>query len=126
MAGSVLVIDDDPSIVHLLKEDLESEGYHVDQGYDGQMALQLARTNQPDLIIMDVNMPMINGLKALEYLRGLEETKGIPIIFLTGETSDRVTPTLENSARVAHLKKPIDLEHLNSMVREYIDKYPAR
>ena len=125
MSDSVLVIDDDPSIVHLLKEDLESEGYRVYEGYDGQMALQLARKNRPSLIIMDVNMPVINGLKALEFLRGLEETKTIPIIFLTGEASDNVFPSLESAPRVAHLKKPIDLEHLNSMVRAYIDKYPV-
>ena len=124
MIESILVIDDDPTLVHLLKENLESEGYRVYEGYDGQMALQMARKNHPNLIIMDVNMPMINGLKALEFLRSLEETKAIPIIFLTGEASDNVFPLLENAPRVAHLKKPIDLEHLNSMVRTYIDKYP--
>ena len=126
MSKSILVIDDDAAIVHLLKEDLEAEGYFVLEGYDGQMALQLARKNRPHLIIMDVNMPMVNGLKALEYLRSLEETKSIPIIFLTGEVSDRVFPNLETAPRVAHLKKPIDLDHLNSMVRAYIEKFPVK
>lgn len=123
MSETILVIDDDPSIVNLLKEDLEMEGYVVLQGYDGQMALQMARQNKPRLIIMDVNMPLINGLKALEFLRGLQETKNIPIIFLTGEASGRVFPSVENAPRVAHLKKPIDLENLNSMVRQFLEKY---
>jgi DNA-binding response OmpR family regulator len=52
MPLTILVIDDDPSIVHLLKEDLELEGYTVLEGYDGQMALQLARSSRPNLIIL--------------------------------------------------------------------------
>jgi CheY-like chemotaxis protein len=122
---TILVIDDDPSIVHLLKEDLVAEGYTVLEGYDGQMALQMARQSRPDLIVMDVNMPLINGLKALEFLRGLEATRNIPILFLTGEASGTVAPQLSAAPRVAHLKKPIDLEHLNSMVRQFIKQYPV-
>jgi CheY-like chemotaxis protein len=125
MASTILVVDDDTSIVHLLKENLEQEGYRVKTGYDGQMALQLAKSAKPSLIIMDVNMPMINGLKALEYLRALPETKSIPILFLSGETSSHVIPALGEASRVAHVKKPIDLEDLNSLVRELLSKYPA-
>jgi CheY-like chemotaxis protein len=125
MTATILIIDDDPSIVNLLKEDLETEGYRVIQGYDGQMALQLARSSRPNLIVMDVNMPMLNGLKALEYLRNLNETRAIPIIFLTGEASQSVFPSVQAASRVAHLKKPIDLEHLNSMIRQFLEKYPT-
>ena len=121
---TILVVDDDPSIVHLLKEDLEAEGYRVLEGYDGQMALQTARMTPPDLIVMDVNMPMLSGLKALEYLRASEETKRIPVLFLTGEASSRVAPQLSNEPRLAHVKKPIDLDDLNSLVRQILEKYP--
>jgi two-component system, chemotaxis family, chemotaxis protein CheY len=124
MAATILVIDDDPSIVHLLKENLEQEGYRVLQGYDGQMALQIAKSSKPNLIIMDVNMPLINGLKALEFLRGLPETKTIPILFLSGESSSTLIPSLEAAPRVAHVKKPIDLDDLNSLVRQLLQKYP--
>jgi len=125
MSHTILVIDDDPAIVHLLKENLEIEGYNVLEGFDGQMALHLARERRPNLIIMDVNMPVTNGLKALEFLRGAQETSAIPILFLSGESSANVFPALENAPRVAHLKKPIDLEHLNSMVRDFLQKYPV-
>jgi two-component system, chemotaxis family, chemotaxis protein CheY len=125
MVATVLVIDDDASIVHLLKEDLEAEGYKVLEGYDGQMALQLAKSAKPQLIVMDVNMPMINGLKALEHLRSLPDTQRIPILFLSGEASSRIAPALENAGRVAHVKKPIDLDDLNSLVRQLIEKYPT-
>ena len=125
MAKTVLVVDDDSSIVHLLKEDLELEGYKVLEGYDGQMALQLARSAHPHLIILDVNMPLLGGLKALEYLRESSETQRIPVLFLTGEASANVAPNLTIQPRVAHVKKPIDLEDLNSLVRQLIEKYPT-
>ncbi len=123
--STILVVDDDATIVHLLKENLTELGYEVVEGYDGQAAMQLARTAKPALIILDVNMPMINGLKALEFLRNDEDTKNIPILFLTGETSSRLEPTLTSAPRVSHVKKPIDLEDLNSIVRQLIEKYPS-
>ena len=125
MNSTILVVDDDASIVHLLKENLEELGYRVLEGYDGQTALQLAKSATPNLIILDVNMPLINGLKALEFLRGLAETKNIPILFLTGETSSKLEPTLVAQPRVAHVKKPIDLDDLNSIVSQLLKEYPT-
>jgi CheY-like chemotaxis protein len=122
---SILVVDDDPSIVNLLREDLTEEGYKVFCGYDGQMAIQLARRERPNLIILDVAMPMTNGLKAFEYLRTCEDTRQIPVIFVSGEMSRDIFPLIESAPRVAHLKKPMDLEHLNSMVRQFLAKYPV-
>jgi CheY-like chemotaxis protein len=125
MPKTILVVDDDSSIVHLLREDLEIEGYKVIEGYDGQMALQQARISKPNLIILDVNMPLLGGLKALEYLRQSPETQTIPVLFLTGEATANVAPTLAKEPRVAHVKKPIDLEDLNSLVRQLLEKYPT-
>jgi twitching motility two-component system response regulator PilH len=124
-AARILVVDDDPSIVALLKEDLQQEGYDVSCGYDGQAAIQMARKTRPSLIILDVNMPMTNGLKAFEFLRKNEETSRIPVIFVSGELSKDVFPMIEAAPRVAHLKKPMDLEHLNSMVRQFLHQYPV-
>jgi len=120
-----LVIDDDPSIVNLIKENLESIGYQVSCGYDGQAAIQLARQLSPNLIIMDVNMPMTNGINAFKFLRAAKETAHIPVIFVSGELSKDVYPMISSASRVAHLKKPMDLDHLNSMVHSFITRYPA-
>jgi len=125
MPKTVLVIDDDPSIVNLLKEDLEAEGYRILMGYDGQAAIHISNTSRPDLIILDVNMPLLGGLKTLEYLRESRVTRNIPILFLTGEASSNVAPHLESAPRVAHVKKPIDLDDLNSLVRQLLEKYPV-
>jgi DNA-binding response OmpR family regulator len=121
----ILVIDDDPALVNLLRENLEMEGYKVIFGLDGHLGLQAARRENPDLIVLDVAMPMLNGIKVFQYLRDTEGTRNIPVIFLSGELSKDVYPIVENSPRVAHLKKPADLEQLNGMVREFLRQYPV-
>ena len=64
MAKTILIIDDDPEVVRLLQTAMKDEGYAVVTGHDGQMALNLARTHKPSLMIMDVQMPMTSGLKS--------------------------------------------------------------
>src|SRR5262249_3923208 len=119
-------VDDDPFIVKLIQEFLEMEGYGVSCAYDGQAALQLAKAAKPDLIILDVNMPYVNGLRALEFLRGLESTRNIPVLFLSGETSAKLEPDLSTAPRVSYVKKPIDLQDLHSIITHLLEKYPAQ
>ncbi len=116
----ILIVDDDMDVIRVLKESLEVEGYGVMVGFDGQMAVNLARKQKPDLIILDVTMPMTNGFKALEFLRKFPETAGIPVIFLTGVSSQDVYPHLVKHTRVAHLKKPLDLADLHSVLSEFL------
>jgi len=123
MTDTILIIDDDPDIVRLLEQDMQDEGYAVVTGHDGQMALNLAKSCRPELIIMDVQMPMTSGLKALEFLRKTPETKDVPILFLSGARSDLIYPAIANAPRVAFIKKPIDLEQINSLVRQLLEKY---
>lgn len=123
-ARQILVADDDPAIVRLLEENLKELGHTVLCAYDGQMAVRLAREHRPHLVILDVNMPMTNGLKAFEYLRSTEDTARIPVIFITGELSKNVYPQIVGASRVAHVKKPFDLENLNSLVTQFLSQYP--
>ena len=120
MSAKILVVDDDPTIVQMLKAGLEDEGYAVIEGFDGAMALQLAIARRPDLLIMDVNMPMTSGLRALEFMRQNSQTTEIPVLFLTGAASSTVYPSVENDSRVTFIKKPVDLEELFSLVRQLL------
>src|SRR5689334_3447866 len=104
---TIIVIDDDKHLVSLLKDYLEGAGFLVYTGYDGQMALPLARSHEADLIILDVDMPVTSGLKALSFLRADDDTKTIPVILLTGVASGSVFPAIEGLPRVSHLKKPV-------------------
>jgi len=120
---TLLLIDDDIPMIQMLREALEMEGYRVITGFDGQMALQMACTYKPNLIIMDVNMPMTNGLKALEFLRNIPDTARIPIIFVSGETSSSIYPAIESAQRVAFIKKPVEIDDLLSMTHQFLQQY---
>ena len=120
----IIVADDDPSIVHLIKEDLGMMGYKVICAYDGQMAVRLAHQYHPDLIVLDVNMPMTSGFKAFEFLRSAPDTAKIPVIFITGEMSKDIFPTIADAPRVAYVKKPFDLDSFNSLISEFLLAYP--
>jgi CheY-like chemotaxis protein len=122
---TILVVDDDQPLVILLKENLELEGYNVIPGFDGNEAIDLAVNKRPDLIVLDINMPVTNGFDTLTYLRKTPETQAIPVIFMTGIKSDTLYPYIDRHQRVAYLKKPLDLEHLNSLIRQFLAQYPV-
>lgn len=83
--SNVLVVDDDPRIVELVKLYLEREGYWVLVAYDGLEALELARQYQPDLVVLDLLLPEMDGL---DVCRILQTESGVPIIMLTAKTAE--------------------------------------
>ncbi len=90
MRKRILVVDDEVAIVRMLKERLESAGFEVLTAYDGAQAVEVAQRESPDLIIMDVSMPRMDGLTAANLLRSDPTTAHIPIVMLTarGQESD--------------------------------------
>lgn len=111
----VLVVEDDPSIALGLRINLESEGYEVLTAEDGERGLQLARTENPDLIILDVMLPRRNGLEVLHDLRS--EGRSVPIIILSAKAAemDKVAG-LELGAE-DYVAKPFSLAELLARVR---------
>ena len=89
MAGTVLVVDDEKNIVQLARLYLNKEGFRVEAAYDGAQALEKAKTLRPDLIILDLMMPEMDGLSVCRELR---KTSNVPIIILTarGDDVDRI------------------------------------
>lgn len=79
----VLVVDDSRTVVHGLRSVLEQDGYHVMEAYDGMTAIELAKAHQPDLILMDVIMPGLNGFQATRKIRKDPSTHSIPIIIIS-------------------------------------------
>jgi len=86
MKRIILVVDDDRKLVELVKLYLEKDGYRVLVAYDGQEALKLARSKRPDLIILDLMLPQVDGLDVCHILR--QESK-VPIIMLTAKTTEQ-------------------------------------
>jgi len=79
----VLVVDDSRTVVHGLRAVLEQDGYYVMEAYDGMTAIELAKAHQPDIILMDVIMPGLNGFQATRKIRKDPTTHSIPIIIIS-------------------------------------------
>jgi len=88
MASSVLIVDDEPSICELLVFNLAKAGYHTLEADNGHAALEIARTSKPDLIVLDVMLPGLDGIEVCKILKGQQHTAGIPIIMLTAKTDE--------------------------------------
>ncbi|MDI6808043.1 MAG: response regulator [Candidatus Eisenbacteria bacterium] len=83
--GKILVVDDEIYIVHILDFSLGMEGYEVVTALDGQQAVEKARTERPDLIVLDIMMPKMDGYEACRKLKDDPETKEIPVILLSAK-----------------------------------------
>ncbi len=110
----ILVADDDPEIVNFLRKGLIFEGYSVETAYDGAEALDKIKSGEPDLVILDIMMPGIDGL---EVARRLRQAGDIPILMLTakGTINDRVTGL--DSGADDYLVKPFDFDELLARIR---------
>jgi DNA-binding response OmpR family regulator len=119
----VLVVEDDPSIAIGLRINLESEGYEVHVADDGDRALELARSIEPDLIVLDVMLPKRNGLEVLHELR--TEGRTMPIIILSAKSAemDKVAG-LELGAE-DYVAKPFSLAELLARVRVALRRSPG-
>lgn len=86
MSKKILVVDDEASIVKLVQFNLNKEGYQVEVAYDGEMALEMVDQFQPDLVVLDLMLPKMDGLEVCRRLR--QEKKHIPILMLTAKTDE--------------------------------------
>lgn len=84
--GRILVVDDEPDIVRLVSFSLQRSGHEVFQATDGISGLQLAAQVKPDLILMDVMMPVMSGYDALDQLKADPETRDIPVLMLSAKS----------------------------------------
>ena len=122
MAETILIVDDDPDILELLKMNLEPEGYNIRMANDGERAVQSACMNPPDLILLDVMMPHKDGFQVIEELKNIEHTKNVPVILLTarGQTEDKVLG-LDTGAD-DYITKPFDLRELTARVEAVLGR----
>ena len=125
MSDLVLVADDDPDILTVIKINLELDGFEVDTAGDGEEAIQMAASTPPSVIILDIMMPRMDGLTALHRLRSQAATANIPIILLTarGLPEDRVRG-LELGAD-DYITKPFDITELAARVKAVLRRTQA-
>lgn len=114
MSAKILVVDDEPSIVELLKYNLENSGYEVKQAYDGEEALNIVSKERFDLIILDLMLPKIDGIEVCKRLK--EEYFHIPIIMLTAKSSEADKVLGLNIGADDYITKPFSIKELIARV----------
>ena len=110
----ILVVDDERVLVKGIKFNLESEGYQVEVGYDGEQAVELARSEAFDLIILDLMMPKIDGLQACMRIR---EFSNVPVIMLTARSEDADKIIGFECGADDYITKPFNILELKARVR---------
>jgi len=121
--GKILVVDDEIDIVGWLKHALTHYGYQVDEAYDGIQALEAVAANKPDLILLDMKMPRMDGRTTVRRLRENPDTRDIPIIILSANpiTDEREREQLTGLGVREFLRKPVTAEQLVAEVQKYLN-----
>ncbi len=123
MAKKILVVDDDPDLVEVLSKRLKSNHYQVVTAYDSEEGLKKAKAENPDLIILDVMMPGMDGAAMAAVLRESEETRNIPVIFLTGIV-DQVEAQQQGHQIGGNIfiAKPFDSKELLAIIKNKLEE----
>ena len=115
-----VLIADDESTIRLLTFSILSKDYIVLEASDGQEAINIARNQKPDLILMDIMMPGIDGYTALDTIKKGEETKEIPVIMLTGVGYELNKKLSLGMGADGYITKPFNPQDLFHMVRQFL------
>lgn len=126
--ANILVVDDDESLTLVLSEVLKSAGYHVVVAHDGFKAIAACKVHMPDLIILDINMPLMGGAEVMNRLRADERTHDIPLIFLGSrdQASKSLTVTDDELSDYDIVLKPFDPRELLSRVKGQLKQQELR
>jgi len=120
-SSTILIIDDDPAVHDLMQRFLSREGYRVIAALDGKEGVQVAKEQIPDVILLDIRMPRMNGWEVLSYLKADPELAAIPVVIVTIE-DDQILGTALGA--VDYLLKPVDYDRLLTLLQLYCTSSP--
>ena len=118
----ILIVDDDPVIVRLLQINFRLEGYDVDTASHGEEALERVRSQRPDVVILDVMMPGLDGWEVCRQLKANPAVRHIPVIFLSARAQDEDRQRGYALGVDEYVTKPFDPGHLVEIVRAALAK----
>lgn len=116
----ILVVDDELDLVETIRFQLEMEGFNVITAYNGEDALNLARAENPDLILLDIMLPKLDGYKVCRLLKFDEKYKSIPIIMLTARAQEKDKIIGLETGANEYITKPFDMDKLLERVKAHI------
>jgi two-component system cell cycle response regulator DivK len=118
--STILLVEDNEDNQEIYRIILTHHGYHVLQAFDGEAGVALARTHAPDLILMDLTMPVLDGIEATRMLKVDPATSAIPIIVLTAHTQHEDVAAAEEAGCDAYLAKPVEPAKVAAEVRRVL------
>ena len=118
----ILIVDDEPDIVETLKFLVESEGFEGITAMDGEDAFKKAKEMNPDIIILDVMLPKINGYKVCRLLKFDSKYKHIPILMVTARSQEEDKIIGEETGADEYITKPFDIEEVIRKIHFYLNK----
>ncbi|MBU0529023.1 response regulator [bacterium] len=122
MKKKILVVDDEPSIVRLLSLRLKANNFDVVSAYDGYQCVETAKLESPDMILLDIKMPLGGGIKAYEILKGMPKTSKIPVIFITAFPSAEVKKQVMEMGAEDFISKPFNSDVLIEKINTILSK----
>jgi DNA-binding response OmpR family regulator len=120
----ILIAEDERDIRELITYTLQFAGYEVVSAGDGEEAVQLTLQEKPDLVLLDVRMPRMNGYEACKAIKADEKTKGIPVVFLSAKGQEAEIQAGMQAGAVEYMVKPFSPDQLTARVQVVLAKFP--
>jgi CheY-like chemotaxis protein len=122
--AKILIVEDDPLMSRMYQKIFTFEGYEVEMAGDGEEGLEKVRSIKPTLVLMDIMMPKMNGLQALEKLKADPETKAIPVVMLTNLAGQQDAETALSKGAIKYIiKSEFEPKQVVNMVKEILAGY---
>jgi CheY-like chemotaxis protein len=122
VANAILVADDDPDILSIVSMSLETQGYTVHKASNGREAVDLAREHHPDLILMDMMMPVVSGYEAVSELKADAATRDIVIVGLSAKAMATDMERATDAGIDGYITKPFRIAQVMAAVAEYLER----
>ncbi|HEY0098696.1 MAG TPA: response regulator [Pyrinomonadaceae bacterium] len=123
---SILLVEDFEDSRYMMRMLLEMSGYRVLEAADGRRAVELAREECPDLVLMDLSLPVLDGLSATREIRRMDNISNLPVIALTAHGTEEFQDAALTAGCDEFVTKPIDFDLLESVIREQLGKRGTR
>ncbi|MEU0093240.1 response regulator [Kribbella sp. NPDC006257] len=118
--GRILVVEDNPKNLKLVRDVLRFSGYEVIEATSGEDGVRLAVSEAPDLILMDLQLPGIDGAEALRQIRARQETRDVPVVAVTAFAMDDDRERAFESGFTGYVEKPISVRRLPQQIRDFL------
>jgi len=121
----IVIVDDEPNIRLLVKRILGTD-YVVLEARNGEEAINISGVEKPDLILMDIKMPVVSGMELFRQIEAMDPALTQRVMFITGDVMETTTRDFLDKTKARHIAKPFNIEHLKKEINEILSNNPER